>query len=138
VSFLLDTNAISEWQKPIPNAGLIAWMRTADEEELFLSVVTLAEIRYGIERMPAGGRRNRYEQWLEHELLQRFEGRILSVDAEIAERWGRLVSRSAAVGRPVSTMDGFLAATAEVHTLTLVTRNAQHFSMLKTVLNPWT
>jgi predicted nucleic acid-binding protein len=138
VSFLLDTNAISEWQKPRPNPGLTAWTESADEDDLFLSVVTLAELRYGIERMAAGSRRRRYEQWLEHELPLRFEGRILSVNQGIADAWGRIVALCASNGRTISAIDGFLAATAEVHRLTLVTRNIQHFTVLKTVLNPWT
>jgi predicted nucleic acid-binding protein len=138
VSFLLDTNAISEWQKPRPNSGLIAWTESAEEEKLFLSVVTLAEVRYGVERMAIGGRRRRYEQWLEHELPLRFEGRILPVNPRIADAWGRIVARCASDGKPISAIDGFLAATAEVHRLTLVTRNVHHFTVLKTVLNPWT
>jgi toxin FitB len=137
VSFLLDTNAISEWQKPRPNPGVTAWMASVDEDELFLSVVTLAELRYGVERMAAGGRRRRYEQWLGHELPLRFEGRVLSVNPGIADAWGRMVARCASVGRPISAIDGFLAATAEVHGLTLITRNVQHFTVLQTILNPW-
>ena len=138
MSFLLDTNAISEWQKPRPNPGVTAWMDNADEEQLFLSVVTLAELRYGVERMAIGGRRRRYEQWLEHELPLRFEGRILSVGQGIADSWGRIVAICASTGTPISAIDGFLAATAQVHGLTLVTRNVRHFTVLKTVLNPWT
>lgn len=138
MTFLLDTNAISEWQKPRPNRGVIAWMNAIDEDRLFLSVITLAELRYGVERMTAGVRRRRYEQWLEYELPLRFESRILSVNPTIADMWGRLVARGAAAGRPINAMDAFLAATAEVHRLTLVTRNASHFSLLKTVVNPWT
>lgn len=138
MSFLLDTNAISEWQKPRPNPGLTAWTNSADEEDLFLSVVTLAELRYGIERMADGSRRRRYEQWLEHELLLRFEGRILPVNQTIADAWGRIVALSSSKGRPISAIDAFLAATAEVHRLTLVTRNVQHFTVLKNVFNPWT
>jgi toxin FitB len=138
VSFLLDTNAISEWQKPRPNPGVTAWMTSADEDKLFLSVVTLAEVRYGVERMATGSRRRRYEQWLEHELPQRFEGRILPVDPGIADTWGRIVARCASGGKPISVIDGFLAATAEVHALTLITRNVHHFTVLKAVFNPWT
>ncbi len=138
MSFLLDTNAISEWQKPRPNPGLTAWTTSADEDDLFLSVVTLAELRFGIERMADGGRRRRYEQWLEHELLFRFEGRILPVNQAIADSWGRIVALCASKGRPISAIDAFLAATAEAHRLTLVTRNVHHFTVLKTVLNPWT
>jgi predicted nucleic acid-binding protein len=138
VNFLLDTNAVSEWVKPRPNPGIIGWMESADEDRIFLSVVSLAELRYGVERMAPGRRRNRLEQWLQHELPLRFEGRILPVDANVAEAWGRTVSRSEAAGRPIEAMDAFLAATAETHQLTLLTRNVSDFPLLKTVLNPWT
>lgn len=137
MNFLLDTNAVSEWVKPRPNPGLIAWMESADEDRIFISVVSLAELRYGVERMAAGHRRNRLEQWLRHELLLRFENRILPVDADVAEGWGRTVSQSQAAGRPIGVMDAFLAATAEINQLTLITRNISHFPLLKTVLNPW-
>jgi toxin FitB len=137
VSFLLDTNVVSEWVKPSPNPGLVAWAKDVDEEELFLSVVSLAELRYGAERLASGQRRAQLERWLEHELLLRFENRILFVNIDVADLWGRITARCASSGKPISTIDGFLAATAEVHSLTLVTRNVQHFSVLKTVLNPW-
>jgi toxin FitB len=137
VSFLLDTNAISEWQKPLPNPGVTAWMNSVDEDQLFLSVVTLAELRYGIERMAPGNRRRRFEQWLGYEMPLRFEDRILSVNSVIADAWGRIVALCASTGMPISGIDGFLAATAQVHSLTLVTRNVRHFAVLKPVFNPW-
>jgi predicted nucleic acid-binding protein len=126
MNFLLDTNAVSEWVKPRPNAGLIGWTESADEDRVFLSAISLAELRYGVERMPAGARRNRLEQW-----------RILSVDHKVAEAWGKTVSRCEAMGRPTDAIDAFLSATAEVHHLTLVTRNVSDFPTLKTVVNPW-
>jgi predicted nucleic acid-binding protein len=138
MNFLLDTNAVSEWVKPRPNPGLIRWMEAADEDRVFLSVISLAELRYGVDRMPAGARRTRLEQWLRNELPLRFEGRILSVDRNVADAWGITVSRSEALGRPMAVMDAFLAATAEVHQLTLVTRNVRDFPALKDVINPWT
>jgi toxin FitB len=138
LNYLLDTNAVSEWVKPRPNPGVIRWMESADEDRVFLSVITLAELRYGVERMPDGARRNRLEGWLQQELPLRFEGRILPVDDKIADTWGKAVSRNEAAGRPISAMDAFLAATAEVHRLTLVTRNVGHFPLLKSLLNPWT
>ncbi|MGA8153051.1 MAG: type II toxin-antitoxin system VapC family toxin [Terriglobales bacterium] len=137
MSFLLDTNAVSEWVKPRPDAGLIRWMEAADEDRIFLSVISLAELRYGVERLPAGKRRRRLEEWLGHELPLRFEGRVLPVDTEVADAWGRTVSRSQAAGRPMGVMDAFLAATAEVHRLTLVTRNVDDFVGVKSVVNPW-
>ena len=138
MNFLLDTNAVSEWVKPRPNQGLIRWMEAADEDRVFLSVISLAELRYGVDRMPTGARQSRLEQWLRNELPLRFEGRILSVDQNVAEAWGRTVSRSEAAGRPMAVMDAFLAATAEIHRLTLVTRNVRDFPALKDVINPWT
>src|SRR6266481_6499255 len=137
MSFLLDTNAVSEWVKPQPNAGLIAWMEAADEDRIFISVVSLAELRYGVERMAAGRRRSRLEQWLRNELPLRFESRILPVDTEVAEAWGKIVSRGEAAGRLIGAMNAFLAATAETHQMTLVTRNVSDFPLLKAVLNPW-
>jgi predicted nucleic acid-binding protein len=137
VKFLLDTNAVSEWAKLRPNAGVIDWMDSIDDDLVFLSVVSLAEVRYGIERLAHGNRRRQLHEWLERELPLRFEGRILPVDAGIADAWGKIVSRSEAAGRPMAAMDAFLAATADVHRLTLVTRNVSDFSLLITVVNPW-
>jgi hypothetical protein len=137
MNFLLDTNVVSEWVKPRPNAGLIRWTESVDEDRVFISVISLAELRYGVERMPVGARRSRLEQWLHDELPLRFEGRIISVDQMVAEAWGRTVSRSQDLGRPMGIMDAFLAAIAEIHELALVTRNVSHFPVLKTLINPW-
>jgi toxin FitB len=138
MSFLLDTNAVSEWVKPRPNPGLIGWMESTDEDRVFISVITFAELRYGVERLAAGIRRRRLEEWLGHELPLRFEGRILPVDGDVAEAWGKTVSRSEAAGRPIGAIDAFLAATAEIRRLTLVTRNVSDFPLLKGIFNPWT
>jgi predicted nucleic acid-binding protein len=138
VTYLLDTNVVSEWAKPRPNAGVVAWLAAADEDQVFLSVVTLAELRHGIERMPHGTRRTRLSEWVQHELLLRFEGRILPIDSMVANAWGVIVARAEAVGRPMSVMDGFIAATAEVQGFTLVTRNVADFeSALQGIVNPW-
>jgi predicted nucleic acid-binding protein len=137
MNFLLDTSAVSEWVKPRPNPGLIGWMESADEDRVFLSVISLAELRYGVDRMADGARRSRLELWLRDELPLRFEGRILPVDHLVAEAWGRTVSRCEALGRPIGAMDAFLSAIADVHRLTLVTPNVSDFPTLKTVLNPW-
>jgi len=139
VSFLLDTKIVSEWVEPRPDSGVITWLADVDEDRVFLSVVSIAELRFGIERLPTGTRRNRLDVWLREELPLRFESRILPVTAAVAEAWGQVLARSQATGHPISIMDGFLAATAEVHRLTMVTRNVSDFSVLgKSVLNPWT
>jgi len=139
MNLLLDTNVLSEGMKPRPNAGVVTWLATVDEDRVYISVVTLTELRYGTERMAAGSRRKRLEDWLQSELPIRFDGRILPVDETIADASGRIVARSEAAGRPIEAIDAFLAATAEVHRLTLVTRNQSDFqAVLKTTLNPWT
>jgi toxin FitB len=138
VNYLLDTNAVSEWVKPRPNPGLMRWMQSADEDRILLSVITLAELRYGVERMPAGSRRNHLERWVRQDLQLRFENRILPVNEEVAGRWAVLQARSENAGRQMGIMDAFLAATAQVHELALVTRNVSHFGMLQHVVNPWT
>jgi predicted nucleic acid-binding protein len=138
MSFLVDTNVVSEWVKPVPNPGVTAWLANTDEDLVFLSVVTLTELRYGIERMPKGRRQKQLSGWLENELSLRFEGRILAIDGAIADACGRIVAKSEAAGRPIEALDALLAATAEVHQLTLVTRNTSHFQpVLKALLNPW-
>jgi hypothetical protein len=139
MSFLLDTNVVSEWVKPSPNPGVVAWLAGVDEAQVFLSVVTLTELRYGIEHMPRGRRQKRLGTWLENELPARFEGRILAIDRAVADACGKLVARSEAAGRRIEAMDAFIAATAEVHQLTLVTRNTSHLQRtVKALLNPWT
>jgi predicted nucleic acid-binding protein len=139
VSFLLDTNVVSEWTKPHPNPGVVEWLETVNEDDVFLSVVTFAELRHGIERLAAGARRRKLDQWLRSELPARFEGRIALIDGAIADECGRLVAQREACGKSIHAMDALLAATARVHELTLVTRNVSDFSAsVKTLVNPWT
>ena len=139
MNFLLDTNIVSEWTKPRPNAGVVDWLARVDEDEVFLSVVTFAELRHGIERLAQGARRRRLDEWLRAELPLRFDTRIVGVDGAIADEWGRLVARREARGRPFHPMDALIAATAQVHDLTLVTRNTADFeASVPSLLNPWT
>lgn len=136
--FLLDTNIISELVKPKPEANVTAWIEDTDESLLFLSVLTLGEIRRGIAALPQSRRRVTLEAWLERDLRLRFEGRILVIDAEVADRWGLLTAaaRNSAIVLPV--IDGLLAATALEHNLTLVTRDTGQIpAMGVSVFNPW-
>jgi toxin FitB len=137
VSFLLDTNVVSEWVRARPDAGVIAWLAAADEDRTFLSVITLAELRHGIERLAAGARRRRLDQWLRFELPARFEERVLPIDGQVADQWGRVMDRARRAGRPMSSMDGFIAATALAHDMTLVTRNVGDFGATIRSFNPW-
>ena len=138
MSFLLETNVISEWTKPRPDPGVVAWLAGMDEDRVFLSVASFAEIRRGIDLLPAGRRRDRLAAWLADDLSSRFEGRILDIDRRIAELWGSLMARGRKAGIAIGTMDAFFAATADAHGLTLVTRDVQGFEQLGIrVLNPW-
>jgi hypothetical protein len=138
VNFLLDTNVVSEWTKPRPDAGVVTWLARADEDRVFISVITLAELRHGIERLPPGARYDRLDVWLVEQVPARFEARVLPIDAATANVWGRVMARGQAGGRPVGAMDAFIAATAEQHDLTLVTRNVADFDALGIrLVNPW-
>lgn len=138
MSFLLDTNLISELLRPRVNGGVEHWFSKVDQAHCHLSVVTWAELRRGTERLPRGERRLRLQAWLESELAGRFAGRILPVSVAIADAWGVLVARREASGRPIDVMDALLAATALVHELTLVTRNTKDFEgSVPDLVNPW-
>ena len=138
MTFLVDTNVISEWVKPRPDEGVAAWLSDVDEDRVYISVISLAELHHGVERMPLGARRRRLDEWLKEELALRFEERILLIDRAVAEAWGRIVARCATAGRPISAMDGFIAATAVTHSLILVTRNVSDFEFsVKDIVNPW-
>ena len=104
--FPLDTNVVSEWTKPKPDAGVVAIFAQEDEDALFLSVVSLAELRRGVDRLPTGQRSRRLDQWLREDLPMRFDRRLLGIDAATADRWGRLVAERERAGRPLGAMDG--------------------------------
>jgi toxin FitB len=136
--FLLNTNCISELIRPRPEARVIEWLEAANEELLYLSVLTLGEIRKGAVGLSQGNRRSRVESWLEVELKGRFRGRILPIDEGVADRWGWLAARAKKRGRPLSVVDGLLAATALQHNMTVVSRNTADFSDSGVaILNLW-
>ena len=136
---LLDTNIISEWKKPRPDAGVLAWLRNTSFDDCYLSVVTLSEIRVGVDRLAPGRRRDELEHWLTWELPLDFGDRLINVTADIADVCGVLRARSFREGRPMPVIDAYLAATAEVRGLTVVTRNVKDFEAWGgSLFNPWT
>ena len=138
MSYLLDTNVVSEWVKARPDPGVIRWLQEVDEDRVFIATVTLAELRYGIERLASGRRRQHLEEWLISELRPRFSGRILALDEAVADAWGELAARRDKKGRRVSPIDGFIAATATVHNLIVITRNISDFEDLGVdIFDPW-
>lgn len=136
--YLLDTNCVSEAVRLRPEPRVMRWLETADESLLYLSVLTLGEIRKGVAFLPQSRRRTLLESWLEAELNTRFAARILSIDAAVADRWGLLAAAAKKKGKGLSTIDGLLAATAIQHNLTIVSRNDSDFAGIPVpVFNPW-
>jgi predicted nucleic acid-binding protein len=139
VSYLLDTNVLSETIRPKPDQRVIEWLDSVQTESLHVSVLSLGEIRTGVEGMEVGpAKRERLRLWLEQALSGWFESRLLPVDAAVADRWGRLEAQTRAEGRPLPAIDSLLAATALQHNLRLVTRNTKDFRVPGLeVLDPW-
>jgi predicted nucleic acid-binding protein len=138
VSYLLDTCVLSEFQRSTPQATVVAWLRAQEEETFFLSVLTLGELQRGISRLPASRKRNRLQAWLDSDLRQRFEGRILPIDDSVALRWGEVQARVEARGKPLPVMDNLIACTALIHNLAVVTRNGEDFARTGVrVVDPW-
>jgi predicted nucleic acid-binding protein len=136
--FLLDTNIPSELTRPIPEPRVEAWLEAADDERLYLSVVSLGELVEGVSLLTPGRKRNELERWMETTLHPWFGTRILAFDKAIARRWGILSAQSERKGRKLKVADAMIAATALVFDLTVVTRNVKDFAgQGVTVFNPW-
>lgn len=132
--YLLDTNVISEIRKPEPDRQVLLWLNATGISYSYISVITLGEVRKGIEKLPAGRRRDALMQWLEHTIPEWFAGRIYSIDFNIADTWGRII----ATRSTKNDIDMLIAATALVHGFTLVTRNTKDFTIPGlTLFNPW-
>ena len=135
MSYLLDTNVIFELAKKTPSKKVLTWFEPVGNERLFVSALTLGEIQKGVERLPNSAKKTKLQVWLENELLTWFEGRVLAVDAGVADCWGRL---EAQCKRPLPAIDLLLAATAIHHDLSLVTRNTKDFDIIALrLINPF-
>ncbi len=137
--FLLDTNIPSEMLRPRPSLGVTRWIEIQPNESLYVSVVTLGELRRGTTLLDEQtARRAELERLIERRIPAWFGSRILPVTQRIAERWGVLDGERQLAGRPLNIADGLIAATALEHVLTLVTRNVKDFQGLGvSLLNPW-
>jgi len=137
--FLLDTNVLSENLRKTPHARVAAMLTDLPAHLQFVSVLTLGEIRRGIETTPEEHRRIRFAHWLETTLPERYGANILPVDAHVADLWGRMQAAMSREGKTIAAVDGLLAATAIAHDLTLVTRNVRDFLGTGVpLINPWT
>ena len=137
--YLLDTNVISEYsRKKSPNAQVLQWVDSQNEATLYLSVLTLGEIRKGTALLPSSKKRTELEQWLETELPARFNNRILPVTGKIAELWGGMSAQAEKKGITLGVIDGLLGATAIDRELTVATRNVKDFGACNVpLINPW-
>ncbi len=124
MSYLIDTNVLSETFKPMPNPQVIQWFSKVPSDALFISVLTLGEIRKGIEKLNSNVRKNEFIIWLEHDIVVWFGSRIIPINSEVADRWGHMMAHSE---RTLPAIDGLLAATAFTHNLKIVTRNIKDF-----------
>jgi hypothetical protein len=135
LSYLIDRDVLSELRRKTPSARVVAWISQRPPATLYISVLTFGEIRKGIDGLADEARRMKLLDWLQTDLPAFFTGRILPVDAQVTDRWGRMV---AAAGRPLPAIDSLLAATALAHDLILVSRNVKDFAGLPVqIINPW-
>ncbi len=138
MKYLLDTCVISEIIKPKPSKKVIAWIKNQEEKSLYLSVLTFGEIEKGIEKSVDGRRRNKLRLWVEEDLKQRFEGRVLNIDVRVATKWGKIQGKSEKEGNPIPSIDGLIAVTGLVNNCVVVTRNISDMQPSSAELhNPW-
>ena len=136
--FLLDTNVVSETVKPKPENRVLGWLEAQRPAELFLAAQTIGELVRGARKVKEKARRERFEQWIEQDLTDQFEGRVLAFDGPAAVLWGRLMGDGDRTGRTPAAADAQIAAVAIHHDLTLVTRNVKDFERFDMALfNPW-
>ena len=136
--YILDTNIVSELINKLPNQKVTAWVKDIDRKNLYLSVITIGEIRKGVEKLPKSSRRKNIQDWFEKELLIGFEERILPLDLSVILLWGELVGELEKKGRKLPTLDSLIAATTKYHNYTLVTRNIKDFDGIDIMLfNPF-
>lgn len=136
--FLLDTNVVSETVKPKPDKRVLAWLEAQTPSDLYLAAQTLGELVRGARKVKDEARRARFETWIERDLAEQFEGRVLPFDAPAAVLWGRLMGDGDRLGRTPAAADAQIAAVALAQDLTLATRNVRDFkSFGLDLLNPW-
>lgn len=135
---LLDTNLISEPWKPVPDQAVVAWLDNQAIETLFLSAITIAELRFGIAAMPSGKRQTILRDRLEDKVLPHFSERILPFDLAASQFYSELMARARITGKAIGTADGYIGAIAAANGLAIATRDTSPFEAagLK-VINPW-
>jgi toxin FitB len=124
---IVDTNVVTEVMKASPAAAVVSWLNARDSSALFLTAITVGEIRYGLRTMPRGLRRQRLEEGFERVITEAFTGRVLAFGEEAASHYGEVMGRRKELGRPLSVPEGQIAAIARVHGFAVATRNVRDF-----------
>ena len=138
MNYLLDTNVISELTTNDPDSNVVAWLENIDQENIFLSVITIGELKKGIEKLAGSKRKKDLVSWLENDLLVRFGERIVPLDLPVMLLWGTMIAELEKAGTPLPAIDSLLAASAAQKGLTLVTRNIKDFEPAGIpLMNPW-
>ncbi len=138
MNYLLDTCVISELIKPKPSSKVTKWLRSCQEESLFLSSLTIGEIQKGISKLPDSRKRKRLQSWLDSELTQRFDKRIIGIDFKVAQKWGEIQASSEIAGVKMPVIDSLIASIGLLYDMTVVTRNTGDMQNSGVRLfNPW-
>ncbi len=138
MKYLLDTCVISELVAKQPSANVLEWIDSVDPDGVYLSVITIGEITKGIEKLPNSRRKQELSDWLENELLIRFQENLIELDVSILTQWGKLNARLETKGETMPAIDSLIAASALDRELILVTRNVSDFEGTGVeILNPW-
>lgn len=138
MKFLLDTCVISELIKQDPSKKVMEWISKEDEENFFISVLTLGEIYKGIEKLADSKRKVLLKNWIEKDLKERFWNKIIDIDAKVASTWGKIQGISEKTGRAMPAIDSLIAATGIAYDLTVITRNTKDMNASGVMLlNPW-
>jgi predicted nucleic acid-binding protein len=136
--YLLDTCVISDLVSSQPTDSVVSWIDAVEEERLFLSVITIGEVKRGIDRLPVSARRRKLQAWLEQDLLEQFRGRIIPIGVDVMLTWGTLYAELERAGKKLPAVDSMIAATARRSNFVLVTRNVKDFAITGVeIIDPW-
>lgn len=138
MNYLLDTCVISELIKKDPSSKVVKWISKTEENNLFISVLTIGEIHKGIEKLPESKKKEKLHKWVNNDLQERFKERIINFDLQTATVWGKIQAHSETLGKALPAIDGQIAATGISYDLIVVTRNTTDMEISGvSLLNPW-
>ena len=138
MNYLLDTCLISELARPEPNKQVVEWVLNENETKFYVSVLTFGELHKGIEKLPKSKKKEELRIWVENELTNRFQNRIIGIDMRVSTTWGKILCITEKKGKPMPAIDSLIAATGIAYDLTIVTRNLADMEQSGVkLLNPW-